>query len=140
MNFRILGGGVVGLSTAYYLSQSIDPARIGILDSAPELCAGASGQATGILHYGDSTPETNSLSRLAWNLHKTLALENNGEVRYGFSPLVAYNITVNGGVNRTLANHRQDVKLPRWLKNSEQYTAKIEPFNTAAGKVWVHII
>jgi hypothetical protein len=47
----ILGGGVVGLSTAYYLSQSIDPACIYILDSAPELCAGASGQATGILHY-----------------------------------------------------------------------------------------
>jgi hypothetical protein len=39
-------------------------------------------------------PETNLLGRLAWDLHKTFALENNSEVRYGFSPLVAYNITV----------------------------------------------
>jgi glycine/D-amino acid oxidase-like deaminating enzyme len=47
----ILGSGIIGLSTAYFLSQSgnTNPKRIHLLDASPELFHCASGFAGGFL-------------------------------------------------------------------------------------------
>lgn len=46
----ILGGGILGLSKAYFLSLNPQADRqITVIDSASSLCHGASGAATGIL-------------------------------------------------------------------------------------------
>jgi glycine/D-amino acid oxidase-like deaminating enzyme len=47
----ILGSGIIGLSTAYYLSESgnTDPKKIHLIDASPELFHCASGLAGGFL-------------------------------------------------------------------------------------------
>jgi glycine/D-amino acid oxidase-like deaminating enzyme len=47
----ILGSGIIGLSTAYYLSESgcTDPKKIHLVDASPELFRCASGLAGGFL-------------------------------------------------------------------------------------------
>jgi glycine/D-amino acid oxidase-like deaminating enzyme len=47
----ILGSGIIGLSTAYYLSESgnTDPKEIHLVDTSPELFYCASGLAGGFL-------------------------------------------------------------------------------------------
>jgi glycine/D-amino acid oxidase-like deaminating enzyme len=132
----IAGGGVIGLSTAWYLAvlqhQTNVSSCIYIVDSSSELLAGASGHATGVLHFDDFKEETRSLSRLSWSEHQALAAEHNGRARYGFSSLTAYNITIFEEGSQTSINDGADVQLPRWFKNSDRYAVEAERFNTAA--------
>lgn len=79
----IPGGGIIGLSTAYYLIKdqrelSGPVPNIIILDSASELFAGASGGSTGIV--GDYTfkSEVAELGTLSWELLKGLNEEFGG--------------------------------------------------------------
>jgi glycine/D-amino acid oxidase-like deaminating enzyme len=140
----ILGGGIIGGSTAFYLAeqlrQSNSSACIYILDSSSEPLAGASGHPSAVLHYDDFRPETQSLGRLSWDLHKELASKNDGRDSYAFSPLAAYNITIAGEVGRMLMNDGPDLKLPRWFKNWGRYVVEAEPPNTAPASVLVFTI
>src|SRR4051794_19166928 len=50
MAIVIVGGGIIGTATAYYLSEShSNPSSIHIIESAPRLFASASGYAGGFL-------------------------------------------------------------------------------------------
>ncbi|CZR63816.1 uncharacterized protein PAC_13713 [Phialocephala subalpina] len=48
-NTIILGTGIIGLTTAYYLSSSLPPSTVHLVDPSPELFASASGRAAGFL-------------------------------------------------------------------------------------------
>ena len=66
----ILGGGIIGFATAYYLATSQGDGRdITIIDNSPILFEGASGQANGILHAYGFDPALTPLANLSYDLH-----------------------------------------------------------------------
>jgi glycine/D-amino acid oxidase-like deaminating enzyme len=109
-NNVIVGAGIIGLSTAYYLSESprTQAQNIHLVDSSPDLFECASGYAAGFL-AADCTmppptrlsqidmydrtdidtgfsPSTAALGRLSFNLHKELAAKHNGREKWGYIP------------------------------------------------------
>ncbi|KAK8066330.1 hypothetical protein PG997_013077 [Apiospora hydei] len=83
-NIIIIGGGIVGCTTAYYLSRhpSFNPAfhRITLLE-ASSIAAGASGKAGGLLGLW-AYPQ--SIVPLSYHLHADLAAEHGGAERWGY--------------------------------------------------------
>ena len=87
MSTVIIGAGIIGVSTAYYLSQSptTDPSSIYLIESSPELFASASGYAAGFLARDWFSAPVASLGALSFDLHKQLAEEHNGREKWGYS-------------------------------------------------------
>ncbi|KAH8732240.1 FAD dependent oxidoreductase-domain-containing protein [Phaeosphaeriaceae sp. PMI808] len=83
----ILGSGIIGLSTAYYLTESgnTDPKSIHLLDSSPELFRCASGLAGGFLAQDWFAPSVASLGALSYKLHAQLAETHNGRATWGYA-------------------------------------------------------
>ncbi|KAL8658505.1 MAG: hypothetical protein Q9226_000958 [Calogaya cf. arnoldii] len=87
----IIGAGIIGTSTAYYLSLSQTP-NIHLIESCPELFASASGYAAGFLAREWFAPASASLGLLSFDLHKKLAEEHNGYEIWGYSRSTAPNL------------------------------------------------
>jgi len=86
MSTVILGAGIIGTSTAYYLSQSHPSTNeIHLVEASPELFASASGNAAGFLARDWFSPSLAKLGELSFDLHKQLAEENSGYERWGYS-------------------------------------------------------
>ncbi|KAF2241632.1 FAD dependent oxidoreductase-like protein superfamily [Trematosphaeria pertusa] len=85
-NTVILGAGIVGLSTAYFLSQTGNtaPSSIHLVDSSPQLFQCASGLAGGFLARDWFAPSNASLGALSYRLHKELAEKHNGRTTWGY--------------------------------------------------------
>ena len=129
----VLGAGVVGLSTALELASKTSTC-ISVVDSS-EVFDGASGRSTGCLHYGDFRHEVQNLSEFSWHKHQQYNEIYGGQRRYGFSSsLKAYTVTGKG--IPTVVND-DPIELPLWLKGREHYSARREPYNTAAGSLSV---
>lgn len=83
----IVGAGIVGAATAYYLARHphFDPAshRITMLESSSP-AAGASGKSGGFLAANWHASETASLGLLSFRLHAELAAEHAGAERWGY--------------------------------------------------------
>ena len=96
----IVGAGIIGASTAYYLSQSpssTPPSSIHIIESSPELFASASGYAAGFLARDWFSPPVATLGALSFDLHKQLAEENNGWEKWGYSRSTGTSLENRGG-------------------------------------------
>lgn len=88
MTTVIIGAGIIGTSTAYYLSQppsSTPPSLIHLVESSPELFASASGYAAGFLARDWFSASLASLGALSFDLHRRLAEENNGAEKWAYS-------------------------------------------------------
>ena len=83
----IIGAGVIGLSTAYYLSTSAEPrpSSITVLDSSSSLFQCASGRAAGFLAKDWFHPSTQELGELSFKLHREFAEAFNGGQRWGYA-------------------------------------------------------
>ncbi|KAK6543325.1 hypothetical protein TWF694_000078 [Orbilia ellipsospora] len=85
----IVGAGIIGLSTAFYLSssqnQSVSPHQITLLDTSPTLFACASGRAGGFLAKDWFAPASAALGELSFRLHRQLADANDGRRRWGYT-------------------------------------------------------
>ena len=89
----IIGAGIIGTSTAYYLSESdTSPSDIHLIESSPQLFASASGYAAGFLARDWFSPTVFALGALSFNLHKQLAEANNGGEKWGYSRSTAYSL------------------------------------------------
>ena len=77
----IIGTGIIGASTAYYLTRSNK--RVTILDPALP-GSGASGQSAGFITRNGSGPATDSLAKLSFQLHDDLAQEHGGPAKWGY--------------------------------------------------------
>ncbi|OCK85832.1 FAD dependent oxidoreductase [Lepidopterella palustris CBS 459.81] len=86
-NTVILGAGIIGCSTAFYLSQSsrIQAQSIHLIEPSPELFYCASGLAGGFLAADWFAPSVAPLGALSFKLHKELADKYNGKKRWGYS-------------------------------------------------------
>jgi glycine/D-amino acid oxidase-like deaminating enzyme len=148
----IVGGGVIGFSTAYYLALSRaentgEQDCIYIVDSSAELFAGASGQATGVLGDYGFSPEAAPLGVLSYNLHKQLAAENNGRETYGFSGIDIHQVFFKGDEKTTISHQPSGTQtisdtshLPLWLKSSSNWGSKIVANHTNAARLSVYIL
>ncbi|KUJ09838.1 FAD dependent oxidoreductase-like protein superfamily [Mollisia scopiformis] len=141
----ILGTGIIGLSTAYYLSDSISPSSIHLVDPSPELFASASGRAAGFLAKDWFSSPLAALGALSFEEHKRLAEKENGRENWGYmrSTGVSYTPGLTGGrrtkrergedwlrqdasradaanesVSELLAGNEEEAG-PRWLSRSE---------------------
>lgn len=95
----IIGAGVIGLSTAYYLATSAQPRpwKITVLDSSPELFQCASGRAAGFLAKDWFQSPTQELGELSFRLHKELAEEFDGARRWGYAETTSLSVSQTGG-------------------------------------------
>ena len=101
----IIGGGIIGLSTAYSIAHDMQKAvqcstqqpyrpvpKITLVESSDRLCPAASSQATGgIGDYGfgpDKTAGKSGVGWLSYKMHVEMAAKHNGEELYGFSQQV----------------------------------------------------
>ncbi|KAL1899912.1 hypothetical protein Sste5346_002778 [Sporothrix stenoceras] len=84
-HFVIVGGGVIGATTAYFLTRhpryNRDLHRITLLEATATIAAGASGKAGGLLGLW-AYPE--ELVPLSYRLHRELADEHGGAQRWGY--------------------------------------------------------
>ena len=86
MSTVIIGAGIIGTSTAYYLSQSkAFKGEMHLVEASPQLFASASGYAAGFLARDWFSPSLANLGELSFDLHKQLAEEHNGYERWGYS-------------------------------------------------------
>ncbi len=87
----IVGTGIIGVSTAYYLSESstTSATSIHLIESSPRLFASASGYAAGFLAKDWFSSATAPLGALSFALHKELADRYGGREKWGYSPSTA---------------------------------------------------
>ncbi|PQE33654.1 FAD dependent oxidoreductase superfamily protein [Rutstroemia sp. NJR-2017a WRK4] len=83
-NTVILGSGIIGLSTAYYLSQGLQPSTIHLIDPSPALFSSASGYAGGFLARDWFSAACAELGELSFEEHRKLAEEYNGGEKWGW--------------------------------------------------------
>lgn len=110
-NIVIIGGGIIGSTTAYYLTRhpKYDPSRILItLIEETDIASGASGKSGGLLALDWHGEETVSLAKLSYELHEMLALEHDGENKWGYRKLDTLQITFS-------PNPKRLDKLPKTL-------------------------
>ncbi|KAK3074244.1 hypothetical protein LTR53_003467 [Teratosphaeriaceae sp. CCFEE 6253] len=91
----ILGGGIIGFSIAYYLSQ--DPSfagRIHVVDAADRLFESASGYAGGFLARDWFAEKATPLGELSFRLHRQLADEHGGRKRWGYLGSHVYSLSL----------------------------------------------
>lgn len=107
-----LGGGIIGCTTAYYLTRHprFNPALHSItLVEANKLANGASGKAGGLLA---SWAYPTNLAGLSFNLHSQLAEEHNGVELWGYRHVRCGQLTAVG--HRQTDDQRQD----SWSKST----------------------
>ncbi|KAK9238124.1 FAD dependent oxidoreductase [Lipomyces kononenkoae] len=94
MTTIIVGGGIIGLSTAFYLATSASAlsasTRIIIIDSSQHLFTSASGRAAGFLNRSWFDRPSASLAELSFVLHQELAEIYGGKTRWGYRPSQAW--------------------------------------------------
>jgi hypothetical protein len=112
----ILGSGIIGLSTAYYLARltetdtDITPKptdsqnastsaaspsethEIHLVEPSPELFASASGNAAGFLAKDWFATTVAPLGEFSFDLHRKLAEEHGGREKWGWSESVSYSL------------------------------------------------
>jgi len=96
-NIVIIGAGIIGASTAYYLSTSAPKSNITItlLDQCPP-ASGASGKSGGFIARNWASKETSSLADLSFRLHEQLAAEWGGFERWGYRKAKAVSVVAKG--------------------------------------------
>ncbi|KZT60437.1 FAD dependent oxidoreductase [Calocera cornea HHB12733] len=94
----IIGGGVIGSSTAYYLTRhpAFNSAEIAIhIVEASFIAAGSSGKGGGFLAEDWHQPYTASLGKLSFRLHDELAQEYGGDKLWGYRRMKTLNLEIN---------------------------------------------
>ena len=121
----ILGSGIIGLSTAYYLADHQPGSTIHLVDSSPRLFASASGYAGGFLADGTWKPSSSaSLGTLSFAEHRQLADRHDGAGRWGYARTmpVSYDVDDNRRGGEPLRQREDEVRkraVPSWLKRVE---------------------
>ncbi|EXJ90891.1 hypothetical protein A1O1_03997 [Capronia coronata CBS 617.96] len=97
MSLVIIGGGIVGLSIAYY-STLADPSRkVIIVDSEKSLFLSASGFSGGYIVRDWFSPSVLPLAELSFLLHRQLAEDHNGRKLWGYTPSNGYSLVMEQG-------------------------------------------
>lgn len=85
-NIVVIGGGIAGVSTAYFLSISphLPKSTTITLVEGTRIAAGASGYSGGFLAKDWHGSATASLAAMSYDLHARLAREMGGKEKWGY--------------------------------------------------------
>lgn len=111
----IIGGGIIGASTLYYLSRAstADPnLRATLIEESPAVAPGASGKSGGFLALDWHGAATSSLAALSFKLHADLAREHDGEKRWGYREVDTLSLSFN---DEKVNSSKRGDKGPEWL-------------------------
>jgi glycine/D-amino acid oxidase-like deaminating enzyme len=111
-NVIIVGGGAIGICTAYYLLHAPSPPHVTLVE-AHAVAGAASGKAGGFLALDWHGPATTSLAQLSWRLHHALAQEHSGDELWGFRGMdsVSYTVAAASAANTPLAEPEPNIAL-----------------------------
>ncbi|KAF4987118.1 hypothetical protein FDECE_15601 [Fusarium decemcellulare] len=130
----IVGSGIIGISTAYYLAQHQPGSTIHLVDSSAQLFASASGYAGGFVARDWFSPELESLGALSFEEHEKLAEKYGGREKWAYAKSLTVNYEpprrtrrgadgedwlLEGGSRADLVAERSEVKdgnSPPWLR------------------------
>ncbi|WFD35046.1 hypothetical protein MCUN1_001894 [Malassezia cuniculi] len=90
----IVGGGIIGASVAYYLTQRESCPAVTLVEATGQLAPGASGKAGGFLALDWHGMSTSSLASLSYRLHKELADANDGANRWGYRQVETHQLSL----------------------------------------------
>ncbi|VUC24264.1 unnamed protein product [Clonostachys rosea] len=123
-NIVIVGGGIIGSTTAYYLTRhpKYNPAlhTITLLEAAPAIATGASGKAGGLLALW---AYPSCLVPLSYKLHAELAAEHDGIKRWGYRKLGCGSIEVTVSKTRLEQLQQANEEGRAWEKLPKQDAA-----------------
>ncbi|OBS19869.1 hypothetical protein FPOA_11594 [Fusarium poae] len=130
----IVGGGIIGIATAFYLSEHQPGYTIHLVDSSAQLFVSASGYAGGFLARDWFHKDLASLGALSFDEHERLAEKHDGREKWMYAKSVTVNYELprrkpkgfggkdwlsEGGSRADLVEERGEVKdrnSPPWLK------------------------
>jgi glycine/D-amino acid oxidase-like deaminating enzyme len=81
----IVGAGIIGVSTAYYLSEHQDGSTIHLIEAAPQLFASSSGFAGGFLARDWFSSASAPLGALSFDEHRRLAEKEGGRAKWAYA-------------------------------------------------------
>jgi glycine/D-amino acid oxidase-like deaminating enzyme len=138
----ILGAGIIGLTTAYHLSEMIG-GPIYVIDPASKVCAGASGQCEGAIGDFGVFNDLSILNELSFKMYQQIAQKYSGKERFGFSGMDMH-APFSDGFNPSdprlpwPVQEREDLsKLPHWLRVSKKWEAGLIARQPHAMRLWV---
>ncbi|KAJ4377637.1 hypothetical protein N0V83_000465 [Neocucurbitaria cava] len=155
-NTVILGAGIIGLSTAYYLSESgnTDPKTIHLIDSSPKLFHCASGLAAGFLSADWFAPSVSSLGALSFKLHADLASAHSGRATWGYAQSTGISLSqdsesavsgsgedwLESGASRaSVSNHNrpweEEAAGPPWLRRTKEGIVEVISKDRTAAQI-----
>lgn len=117
MSTVILGGGIIGLSTAYFLSLTAPGPTIHIVDSSPTLFTSASGFAGGFLALDWFSSSVASLGALSFRLHRELAERQDGQRRWGYAGNQVYSLSVDERGASSKGKKKKDAASKDWISS-----------------------
>ncbi|KAF2724902.1 FAD dependent oxidoreductase [Polychaeton citri CBS 116435] len=94
----IIGAGIIGCATAYYLATSGNTKTdtIHLVEMSPELFQSASGKSAGFLAPDWFGPATAELGALSYELHRKLAERYDGQKEWGYSKSTGTSLSEDG--------------------------------------------
>jgi glycine/D-amino acid oxidase-like deaminating enzyme len=125
MTTVIIGGGIIGTSIAYHLSNSSSASKeadVHVIDSSSQLYSGASGYAGGFLARDWFEPAVAELGALSFDLHRQLAEEHDGARKWGFMQGTAWSL---------------DGDMPERRRKMAEATSRKEDTATNEGPAWL---
>ncbi|GAA5913487.1 Tda3p [Sporobolomyces salmoneus] len=116
----IIGGGIIGTSTAYFTANLARERGLDVavkLVEGSSIAAGSSGKAGGLLAIDWHGPATSSLAELSYNLHAQLAKQYSGETRWGYRKLD----TISVSADLSHPSHSAKSSRTKKLKNGDLF-------------------
>ncbi|KAF8473127.1 FAD dependent oxidoreductase [Kalaharituber pfeilii] len=124
----IIGGGVMGVSTAYFLSLRNPDREIHIIESSPSIFPSASARAAGFIAKDWFSSSLADLGILSFDLHKKLAELHGGREKWGYSGSIGLSLITKPTVNGIISKPRGE----SWLF---QGTSRAEVASKSGGSV-----
>jgi glycine/D-amino acid oxidase-like deaminating enzyme len=135
----ILGAGIIGVSTAYYLSEHQPGSTIHLVDPSEKLFSSASGYAGGFLAKDWYQPSVSSLGALSFEQHRLLAEKHGGREKWKYAPSTAISYSPGrreggksngadwlmegssraGAAGESVGDLIDGVEIPAWLNRAE---------------------
>lgn len=102
-HIAIVGGGIIGSSSLYYLSQQATstPLRLTLIEESPHIAPAASGKSGGFLAEDWHGAETADLAKLSYRLHRELAQRDGGAQKWSYREVETYSIGFDDNAKET---------------------------------------